>query len=59
MKLSYKTKDILAKIGFIVLLIVFVLGVGYSYVECQTTFVETVLAETPENLEQAIKAKTN
>ena len=59
MKLSYKTKDILAKIGFIVLIIVFVLGVGYSYVECQTTFVENVLTETPENLEQAIKAKTN
>tara|TARA_R100000322_G_C5385672_1_gene177240 strand:+ start:34 stop:213 length:180 start_codon:yes stop_codon:yes gene_type:complete len=59
MKLSYKTKDILAKIGFIVLIIVFVLGVGYSYVECQTTFVETVLTEAPENLEQAIKAKTN
>ena len=59
MKLSYKTKDILVKIGFIALIIVFVLGVGYSYVECQTTFVETVLTETPKNLEEAIKAKTN
>jgi hypothetical protein len=59
MKLSYKTKDILAKISFIILLIVFVIGVGYSYMECQTTFVETVLSETPKNLEQAIKAKTN
>ena len=59
MKLSYKTKDILVKIGFIALIIVFIIGVGYSYMECQTTFVETVLSETPKNLEQVIKAKTN
>ena len=57
MKLSYKTKDRLIKIGFILMLTVFVLGVGYSYVECQTTFVEGVLSEAPENLEESIKSK--
>ena len=57
MKLSYKTKDRMAKIGFICMLLVFVLGVGYSYVECQTTFVESVLTESPKNLEDSVKAK--
>tara|TARA_Y100001938_G_C8054590_1_gene413732 strand:+ start:507 stop:686 length:180 start_codon:yes stop_codon:yes gene_type:complete len=57
MKLSYKTKDRLIKIGFILMLVVFVLGVGYSYVECQATFVESVLSEAPENLEESIKSK--
>jgi hypothetical protein len=41
------------------MLIVFVLGVSYSYVQCQTTFVETVISDTPKNLEESIKAKTN
>jgi len=58
MKLSYKTKDRLLKIGFIVSLIIFVIGIGYSYVECQTTFVEGVMNETSENVEETIKAKT-
>ena len=59
MKLSYETKDKLTKIGFVLMLIVFVLGVSYSYVQCQTTFVETVISDTPKNLEESIKAKTN
>jgi len=58
MKLSYKTKDTLIKIGFIMSLVVFVIGIGYSYVECQTTFVEGVMSETSENVEESIKAKT-
>ena len=57
MKLSYKTKDRLIKIGCILMLTVFVLGVAYSYVACQTTFVEGVLSETPENIEESIKSK--
>ena len=59
MKLSYETKDKLAKFGFIIMIIVFIMGVGYSYVECQTTFVETVISDAPKNLEESIKAKTN
>tara|TARA_R100000808_G_scaffold22376_1_gene48661 strand:+ start:124 stop:303 length:180 start_codon:yes stop_codon:yes gene_type:complete len=58
MKLSYKTRDTLLKIGFILSLVIFVLGIGYSYVQCQNTFVENVLSETPESLEESIKAKT-
>lgn len=57
MKLSYETKDKLAKFGFIIMIVVFIMGVGYSYVECQTTFVETVISETPNNLEESMKAK--
>jgi len=57
MKLSYKTKDTLIKIGFIMSLVVFVIGIGYSYVQCQTTFVENVLSEAPENLEESVKSK--
>jgi hypothetical protein len=57
MKLSYKTKDRLIKIGFIMSLIVFVIGVSYSYVECQNTYIEGVLSEAPINLEESIKAK--
>ena len=57
MKLSYKAKDRLAKIGFIVFIIGFIIGVGYSYVECQTTFINIVVSETPQNIEESIKAK--
>ena len=57
MKLSYKTKDSLIKIGFILMLTGLVLGGGYSYVECQTTFVEGVLSEAPVNIEESIKSK--
>lgn len=57
MKLSYKTKDTLIKIGFVISLIIFVIGVGFSYMECQTKFVEGVISETPTNLKESVKAK--
>jgi hypothetical protein len=57
MKLSYETRDILIKIGFVTSLIIFVIGVGFSYMECQTKFVEGIISETPTNLEESVKAK--
>jgi len=57
MKLSYKTKDILMKIGFVLMLTGFIMAVGYSYMECQTRIVSEIISETPNNLENAIKVK--
>jgi hypothetical protein len=61
MKLNYKTRDILTKVGFTIMLLSFVLAVGYSYVECHVRIiseaVSDVMNETPKNLENAIKVK--
>ena len=45
MKLSYKTKDILMKIGFVLMLTSFIMAVGYSYTECQTRVASEIIGK--------------
>mgnify|MGYP001173626541 CR=1 FL=1 len=58
MKLSYKAKDQLAKLGFIVMIIGFVMTVGYSYEKCKIKTTNSVATEGVKTMHDSIKAKT-
>jgi len=57
--MKWETKDKLLKIGFILSIILFIIGIIFSYEKCQRDVVEKMLYESKSNLEQSICNKTS
>jgi len=57
MKLSYKTKDQLVKLGFIIMIIGFIFVVGYSYKNCLNRIENTIVKSGIQNIYKSMEEK--
>ena len=44
--MKWETKDKLLKIGFAICIIIFIIGIGFSYKECQRDNLEKILSDS-------------
>jgi len=57
--MKWETKDKLLKIGFIISIILFIIGIAFSYDRCQRDVVEKILYESKSELKQSVCNKTS
>lgn len=57
--MKWETKDKLLKIGFITSIILFIVGIAFSYDRCQREVVEKILYQGKAEMKQSVCSKTS